>query len=50
MESICASFVYGGKQSLLILEVPVGSGPRDTELFADFAQRQRVNPLALDQF
>ena len=50
MESICASFVYGGKQSLFILEVPVGGRSRNAQLFADLAQGERVNPFPLDHF
>ena len=50
MESICASFVYGGEQGVFILEMTVGGRPRNTQLFADLAEGKRVNPIPLDQF
>jgi hypothetical protein len=45
-----ARFAYGGKQGGFILEVPVCGRPRNTQLFADLAQGERVNPFPLDQF
>ena len=50
MESICAGFAYCGKQGAFILEVPIRCRPRNTQLFADLAQRERANPVPLDQF
>ena len=50
MESIRASFVYGGKQGAFILEVPVSGRPRNAQLFAHLAEGKRVNPIPLDQF
>lgn len=46
----CASFADGGKESRFILEVPIRGGPRNTELFGDLSQSERVNPLVFDQF
>ena len=45
-----AGFAYGGKQGGFILEVPVRGRTRNTELFADPAQCERMNPFSLDQF
>ena len=45
-----AGFAYGGKQGGFILEVPVRGRPRNTQLFADLAQCERVNPFPLNQF
>ena len=45
-----AGFADGGKQGGFILEVPVRGRSRNTQLFADLAQCERVNPFPLDQF
>jgi len=45
-----AGFAYGGKKGGFIPEVPVRCRPRNSQLFADLAQCDRVNPFPLDQF
>jgi hypothetical protein len=45
-----AGLADGGKKGGFIFEVPVRGRPRNTQLFADLAQCERVNPFPLDQF